>query len=369
MPRIQPRRAPETPRGLPLAAKAVLGLAVVALGAVVLFTLNGALPRIVSTVGDAVSGITGAVLPSPSTPSPSPAVIPVSPVLDKPCQVSTNQATVTITGSVPASLVGPRTGVTIRLYVAYPQKQPVMVREVPLGETPSFTIPDVTLQPGHNDFSATVVGPGGESEASSIVTYVLDTTPPKITISAPVDKSTVNADSVTIVGKTQGRSAITARDAANGRTAIGVADGTGAFSVVMQLVDGTNAISLTATDPAGNATTTEVTVLRGTGALKVVLSASSYRISAAKLPRTLELRAVVTNPEGNNLPGRDITFTISIPGVPLITGQATTDATGLAIFRTPIPAGATPGSGPATAFLTTPEFGDASAQVVITIIP
>ena len=253
MPRIQPRRAPETPRGLPLAAKAVLALAIVALGAVVLFTLNGALPRIVSAVGDTVSGITGAVLPSPSTPSPSPVAVPVSPVLDKPSQVSTNQATVTITGSVPASLVGPRAGVTIRLYVAYPQKQPVLVREVPLGETPSFSIPDVTLQPGHNDFSATVVGPGGASEASPIVTYVLDTTPPKITISAPVDKSTVNADSVTIVGKTQGRSSVTARDAANGRTAIGVADGTGAFQVVMQLVDGTNAISLTATDPAGNA--------------------------------------------------------------------------------------------------------------------
>ncbi len=224
-------------------------------------------------------------------------------MLDKPSQVSTNQATVTITGSVPASLVGPRAGVTIRLYVAYPQKQPVLVREVPLGESPSFTIPDVTLQLGHNDFSATVVGPGGESEASAIVTYVLDTSAPKITISAPTDKSTVNADSVTIVGKTQGRSAITARDAANGRTAIGVADGTGAFQVVMQLVDGTNAISLTATDPAGNATTTTLTSPAGNGVLTVALTASSYRISAANLPRTLELRAVATDPEGNSPAG------------------------------------------------------------------
>ncbi len=53
----------------------------------------------------------------------------------------------------------------------------------------------------------------------------------------------------------------------------------------------------------------------------------------------------------------------------MITGQGMTDATGLAVFRTSIPAGATPGSGPGTAFLTTPEFGDASGQVVITIIP
>lgn len=368
-PRIPPPRAPEAPRGLPLAAKAALGLAVVALGAVVLFTVVGALPGIVSTVGGAISGIAGAVLPSPS-PSPTLAVVPpVSPVLDAPSQAATNQAVVTVTGSVPASVVGRRAGITIRLFVALPKKEPVKLLEVPLGETPNFTISDVPLQPGRNDFSATVVGPGGESEASPIVTYVLDKTKPKITITSPEDAATIEGPAVTIVGKTQGRSNVGARNEANGRTGIGVADGTGAFEVVVPLADGTNAISVTATDPAGNATTSVLTVRRGSGELKVVLTASSYRISAAKLPRTLELRAVVTDPSGASLAGREITFTVAIPGVPPITGPETTDASGLAVFRTSIPAGATPGSGPATAFLTTPEFGDASGRVVITIIP
>jgi len=367
---MPPRRVAEEPRGLPVAAKAVLALSIVALGAVVLFTIVGALPGIVSTVGGAVSGIAGAVLPlqSPS-PSPTLAVIPVSPVLDAPTQAATNQASVTVTGSVPASIVGQRVGITIRLYVALPKKEPVQIREVPLGETPSFAIPDVALQPGRNDFSATVVGPGGESEASPIVTYVLDTTKPKIAISSPKDKATVEGTSVTISGKTQGRSTITARNGANGHTAIGAADGTGSFQVVLPLADGTNAISVTATDPAGNAATASLTIQRGTGALKVALSASSYRISAAKLPRTLELRAVATDPEGNGLAARDITFTLEIPGVPPITGLETTDASGVAVFQTSIPAGALPGSGPGTAFLTTPEYGDASGRVVITIIP
>ena len=172
----------EGPRGLPVAAKAALGVAVVALGAVVLFTMVGALPRIVSTVGGALSGIAGAVLPSPS-PSPTLVVVPVSPLLDAPTQAATNQASVTVSGSVPASIVGRRAGFTIRLYVALPKKEPVQVREVPLGETPSFAIPDVALQPGRNDFSATVVSPEGESEASPIVTYVLDATKPKIVVS------------------------------------------------------------------------------------------------------------------------------------------------------------------------------------------
>lgn len=368
VPRIPPPRGVERSRGLPIAAKAALGVAVVALVAVVLLTVAGALPRIVSTVGGAVSGIAGAVLPSPS-PSPTLAVVPTSPVLDAPAQVYTNQPSVTVSGSVPASVVGQRAGVRIRLYVAVAKQEPVQVRDVALGETPNFAIPEVALQPGRNDFTATVVGPGGESEASPIVTYVLDTTKPKVTIASPADKSTVNGTSVTIAGKTQGRSTVTARNEANGHTGIGVADGTGSFQVVVALADGTNAITLTVVDPAGNATVTVLTVRRGTGQLKVALTASSYRISAARLPRTLELRAVATDPEGNGLPGRDITFTLSIPGVPLITGQGTTDETGVAIFRTPIPAGATPGSGPGLAFLTTPEYGDASGRVVITIIP
>lgn len=368
-PRVPPPRGAEEPRGLPLAAKAALGAAVLALVAVVLFTVVGALPGIVATVGGAVSGIAGAVVPSQVSPSPTLAIVPVSPVLDAPTQTATNQPTVTVTGSVPASIVGQRAGLRIRLYVALAKKEPVEVTEIPLGETPNFAIPDVVLQTGRNDFTAVVVGPGGESEASPIVTYVLDTTKPKLTISSPTDASTIDGTSVTIVGKTQGRSSVTARNTANGHTAIATADGTGSFQLVLTLADGSNPISLTATDPAGNATTAVLTVRRGSGQLKVALNASSYRISAATLPRTVELRAVATDPAGNSLAGRDITFTLSIPGVPLITGQETTDASGVAVFRTSIPAGATPGSGPGLAYLTTPEYGDASGRVVITIIP
>jgi hypothetical protein len=352
-----------------VAAKVALGVSVAALVAVVLLTVVGALPRIVATVGGAVSGIAGAVIPASPSPTPTLAPVPASPVLDAPTQTATNQPTVTLTGSVPASVAGQRAGMRIRLFVSLPKKQPVQVREIALGQTPNFAIPDVALQPGRNDFSAVAVGPGGVSEASPIVTYVLDTSKPKITITSPADTSTVNGPSVTIVGTTQGHSTITAHNNTNGRTAIGIADSPGTFQIVLGLTDGSNSITLTAVDPAGNASTATLSVLRGTGQLKVALSASSYRISAAKLPRMLQLRAVATDPEGAGLPGRDITFTLSIPGVPLITGQGTTDASGVAIFQTSIPAGATPGSGPGLAFLTTPEFGDASGRVVLTIIP
>jgi len=366
--RIPPRRVAEGPRGLPVAAQAMLGLAVVALAAVVLFTIIGVLPGIVSTVGGVVSGIAGAVLPSPS-PSPMLAIISTSPVLDAPTQAATNQASVTVTGSVPASISGQRAGITIRLYVALPNKEPVQVIEVPLGELPSFAIPDVALQPGRNDFSATVVGPGGESGASPIVTYVLDTTKPTLAISSPKDKAAVKGTSVTIVGKTQGASTVSARNAANGRTAVGAANATGSFRVVLPLADGKNEISVTATDPAGNPATVILTVQRGTGQLKITLTASAYRISAKQLPSMLNLRAVVTDPGGRRLAGRDITFTLYIPNVPPIIVQETANASGVAVFGTLIPAGATPGKVTVYADLTTPEYGNVSDGVVITITP
>jgi hypothetical protein len=62
-----------------------------------------------------------------------------------------------------------------------------------------------------------------------------------------------------------------------------------------------------------------------------------------------------------------VTFTLSIPGVPVITGDDASDASGMATFRMTIPGGATEGSGLATAFVTAAGFGDASAQIPITI--
>jgi hypothetical protein len=63
-----------------------------------------------------------------------------------------------------------------------------------------------------------------------------------------------------------------------------------------------------------------------------------------------------------------VSFTLAIPGVPAITGDDRTDGTGTAVFRTTIPAGATPGSGLATALVSTTRFGDASGRSSITII-
>jgi hypothetical protein len=352
---------------MPLVARLALLVALVALAAVVFSTMTGVLPRVVSTIGTALGGIADTVVPTAS-PSASPAPIPPSPTLTAPGNGFTNQPTATLTGTVPLDVVG-RDGFVVRVYVTLPDAEPVAVRDVPVGETPSFVVENLPLERGRNDVTATLVGASGESEPSPVVTYVLDISKPRVTVTEPADGATVNAETATITGKTQGKSVVVARNEANGTSATAKADPTtGVFTLDITLQPGTNGIALTATDLAGNVGTAVLTVLRGSGSLEVGLSASAYRISAARLPRTIILTARVTNPDGNVLSGELVTFTLSIPGVPVITGDGLTDGSGISTFQTVIPAGATVGSGLATAFVSTVDFGEASAQISITLI-
>ncbi len=363
--RAASHRPLERPRGLPLAAKAVLAVALVALAGVVVWTATGQLPRLVGAIGDTIGGIAGKVFTTPS-PSPTPVAVIPAPDLDPPTEPYTNQAAIDLTGTVPAELAG-RAGYTIRIYIALPDQVPVQVEELPVGETPAFIVPGVPLVNGRNDITATIVGPGGESESSPVITYIRDVSKPRVTITSPKNGATVNQATVKIAGKTQARSEINARNEANGAVGTATAKADGTFSVTVELTDGTNAITVKATDPAGNTASAVVSVRKGSGKLAVKLSASAYRLSAAKLPRALVLTAVVTNPDGRPIAGATVSFTLSIPGVEALTGEARTNASGVATFRTTVPTGATVGSGPGTALVSTTEFGNASGRVTITI--
>ena len=351
---------------MPLIARLALVVAVAALALVVVSTVTGVLPRFVGSFGSTLGGITDRFLQTP-VPSESLAVIPPAPALVGPENPYTNKPTTTVSGTIPPEVIG-RDDILIRVYVALPDQEPVAVRDLPVGETTAFVVEGLALEPGRNDVTTTLVGPGGESEPSPVITYVLDRAKPKISVSAPKNGATVNGAVVKITGKTQGRSTVVARNEANGTAATTAAAGDGTFTLKVPLSPGTNGIALTATDLAGNIGTAVVTVRRGSGSLDVAMAASAYRISAARLPRTIELRALVTDPDGRPVAGQGVTFTLTIPGVPAITGEKATNASGLATFRTTIPAGATEGSGLATAYVSTTEFGDASGRISITII-
>jgi hypothetical protein len=222
-----------------------------------------------------------------------------------------------------------------------------VVTELPVGDTQRFLVPDVALSAGTNTFTATIVGPTDlESEASAAVSYILDTSKPRITVSAPKPNAVVNGKTVTINGQTQGRSTISARNASTNATVSGLADGKGAFTVIVPLGTGSNTIQITATDPAGNANTANLTIRRGTGALTARLAASTYRVKRSNLPDPVTLTVTVTDPDGRALAGAKVTFTLAVPGVPAIaSSQLTTGSNGRATFTTTIPRGGHEGPG------------------------
>jgi len=364
--RIPTHRRIERTNGLPLVARLLFVVAVVALGAVVLYTATGGLGRAVVALGSSLDGFIGGLT---ATPSPRATVAPISdaPVLAAPDEPYTNQPKVDLVVTVPPDVVGDA-GTKIRLYLALGDQPASPILDAQVGSTPRVVIPDVELTEGSNNFSASLVGPAGqESEPSPVISYILDRKKPPISIAAPKKGATVNRSTVEVRGKTQGRSRIVVRNDANNASATTDAAGDGTFKVTIPIETGTNAITITATDPAGNVNETTTTIRRGSGKLTSALSASIYRLRLKDLPEPLELRVVVTNPDGAPLADATVTFTLSIPGIQVITAEGQTDGNGRAVFRTTVPKGATQGQVLATVLVSTGEFGDTTDRTVITI--
>lgn len=368
-PNLVQHRPIQRSRGLPLPARVLLGLSVVLLGAVILWASTGQLGTVVASFGSSLSGIIDRV--AETEPPPSPTAVPLagSPILIAPDESYTNQPTVTLSGTLPAEVAG-RKDYRVRIYRSLGDESspPELVRELPVGATPQFTVPAVTLEKGVDYFTATLIGPGGETDPSPAVRYVYDTSKPRIILSSPKDGATINAKTVALKGEVQSRSVVVARNEANGASVTGKAAPDGTFAVTLALEPGVNGITLTSTDPAGNVSDLVISILRGSGKLTAALSASRVQFQASRLPAPLTLTAVVTDPDGRAVNGATVTFTLSIPGVDPITQDGATDATGTAVFRTNVPNGATIGNGLATVLVDTRSFGSITARAVIAIV-
>lgn len=362
--RISQRRKPERRPGLPLPVRLVLVATLGVLGVVVVFGALGGLTRAVGAVTGLFSGFLDDVS---ATPMPSATVAPVSdsPTVEAPEEPYTSATTIDLVVTLPPNMVGLE-GAKVRIYLTLPEQVAAPIGERSVGTGPRVVFP-VELTPGENGFSATVVTPGGESESSPIVTFILDTEPPAITLSSPNDNATVNRDVVTLVGKTQARSTVIARNEANGASIAGQAGSDGSFELVLAITAGSNGIAITATDPAGNIGELVLSVQRGSGALKAQLTSSRYTFSAGNLPMEITLTVLVTDPDGQPLGGATATFSLTMPGLPAITFESTTAGDGSAVFATSLPAGTTQGQGLATVLVTTSEHGSATDRTVITI--
>ncbi len=351
-------------RGIPLIGRLALGAGVLAVGALVLYVGAGGIGVVANGLGTTISAFVQGVTATP-VPSQLTATVPDAPTIQSPSEPYTNQGQVDLSVTVPTHLAG-NPEYLVRVYLALKDQASAPIDEKPLAPTPEMIIP-VTLTKGVNDFSVTLIGPGGESEQSPLARWVLDNDAPAIRLASPKDGATVNRKAVTLQGRTQGRSTINARNNKTGDSIGGTADSDGTFSLSLPLTGGSNPIKVTVTDPAGNSSTQELTVRRGSGKLRASLSASNYSVSQRNLPYEIRLVTIVDDPDGRPLPGARVTFTLSVPGVQPITGDAVTDENGEASFTTRIPKGADRGGGNIGVLVRTDDFGTTTDRSVITI--
>jgi hypothetical protein len=363
--RVASHRRVERTRRLALPFRLLFAVAVVALGAGALFVANGGVGRAAAFLGSTLAGFAANLSATPA-PSAAPLVAASAPVLVSPEEPYTNQPTVDLAGRVPENLVGLQ-GYAIRIYVALGNQPPGEVAEIAMGDQVTFVIASVALSEGTNTFTATIAGPAGESSPSPGVAYVLDTAKPAIKISAPRDGGVVNAKSVEVKGKTQARSGIELMNATTGASVTGAADVSGAFSLIVPIDAGVNQLTLTATDPAGNANTSTLSVRKGSGALTAKLTASVNSIRASKLPQQVQVSLVVRDPDGQPVAGAQATFSLAAPNVPIISKSIQTDGAGGAVFTTTIPNGATRGQCKVTVVVHTADFGDTTGLAIIMI--
>jgi hypothetical protein len=357
----------ERTRNLALPFRLLFAVGLLAVGGGVLFAATGGLGKVAEGLGSTFGGFVAEL-----TATPAPSVAPMrgsdTPLLDEPTEPYTNQPTIDLVGSIPAEVVG-TPGNRIRIYVALGKQEPSVVTQIPVGKKPRFLVPGITLVEGTNAFTATIVGPGGESEPSPVVTYVYDVTKPRISLTSPGNGAVVNADSVQLVGQTQPRSQLRARNATTNAIVTGEADASGNFSLTLAIGTGTNDIGISAIDPAGNENHLVLAVRHGSGVLTASLSGSASRISLSSLPANTQLVVVVSDPDGRPLEGARVTFALAIPNVSVITSSTMeTGGDGTATWSTRIPKGAKTGLVSATAVVQTAQYGQTTALTVMTIV-
>jgi hypothetical protein len=269
------------------------------------------------------SGIGGR--PSATMPSPSPTPgLPPPPTLLQPVAV-TRAPAIDVQVGLPS--VTPVARHRLLLYV---NDQLVVDRRLPRSD--SYTARDVPLDAGENVISATIRGPGGESLPSTAVHVTRDLIPPLIIVSSPTGNLPVIEPALTLRGTTEPDATLSVVNNTTGQSLTMTTTDGGAFELSVQLAMGTNELLLEATDVAGNRASTNLAVVHSESRAAVSLSVSPMAIDRSRLPVRIDLVADVTDELGQRPDGAAVTFSLSPPGQPTVTYQATTIA-GRAAWR------------------------------------
>ena len=282
------------------------------------------------------SGLTGHGRPAPSASgaptapataggdalvaSPGPGVPAAAPVVGAPA------AAVTATATWSAQVAIPDLGIAtsnLRLAI-YRNGRKVMTVRVPAGT--SMVVRNIPLRSGRNTITAAFVGPDGEGPRSAPVAITLDNTRPTLSIRQPAPDAKVNGPTVAVQGTTEAGATVTLSIAATGWSTQVTAGSDGRFQADVDLASGRNQLAITSADAAGNTVTRSLTVVRtpGGAAAQLTLTPNTFRLR--NLPQTLDIKVAIVDERGKPVNGVPVTFSISPPGQPTSTYQATCTA-------------------------------------------
>ena len=136
--------------------------------------------------------------------------------------------------------------------------------------------PTSALSDGSHTLTVNCSDNDGNAATAATSTFIVDTVPPTLNLTAPVDGLAVNANKTTVTGTTNDAtsSSVTVKITVNGTDQGSVTVATnGSFSKEITLVEGSNSVVVTATDAAGKVSTVTRTVTLDTSA-PVIKSAS-----------------------------------------------------------------------------------------------
>jgi hypothetical protein len=233
-----------------------------------------------------------------ASPTPPPASLePGRPTLTAPSDPITSASTITVSGTLPQDLLD-KGDATIRILITRDDGSVITAAEIKMPKTAGFDVAQIPLSSGKNLIEAAVVINGVEGTRSAPITVVRDTSAPVLTITAPTPGEIMNGDSVTVTGKTDKDIDVQVRNETTGTIESGRTTKKGAFAIDITLRNGTNVLTITATDGAGNQTSksVEISTSASVGRISIVLNPGTIILS--KKPIAFRITSTATDASG-----------------------------------------------------------------------
>lgn len=125
-------------------------------------------------------------------------------------------------------------------------------------------VPETALSDGSHTVTVSSTDNDGNTKTTTQVSFKIDTVPPALSVTSPVDGLVTNQSTVTVTGTTNDATSSPVTLTINGESV--TVTSSGAFSHVVTLTNGNNTITVVATDAAGKSTTVTRTVTYNTSA-------------------------------------------------------------------------------------------------------